>query len=309
MLSEISPGCLRQAHAEIFNLPWLVVAGAGVSPQTSFCAELATIRSQFGSRLFPDIARELVLATVDARLLRTPVFTDQPGRPGFTLDARAERLRRRMRDAARGAINDFGALGLVALADGLPLDAYAPEGLAVGAWEGVWEDAKQQKEERAALHASATGNELAELLSLKVDSALLFDGTWKQGQGDWIRSLPETSVAKKDLKKGLNYLRSQIWALKPGTNGAFEIEPGPMFTAYAERPHIATDVDLVRSIAATVIRAAVAKLNWAIAATEETTRRCPEKTREMICDRLVKAAKVHGLRGLVLELTVPASFA
>ncbi|MGV9007833.1 MAG: hypothetical protein ACOH1H_13970 [Brevundimonas sp.] len=309
MLSEISPGCLRLALAEIFTLPWLVTAGAAGVLQTSFSSELSAIRSSGGSRLFPDIARVLVLETIDARLLRTPIFTDRPGRQEFTFAARAERLRRRMQDAARGAINDFGALGLAALTDGLPLDSYAPEGLAAGAWEAVQKDAQREKREGAALHASATGNELAELLSLEVDSALLFDGTWKQGQGDWIKSLPDTGVAKKDLRKGLNYLRSQPWTLKPGGNGVFEIEPSPIFTAYAERPHTTNDVDTARSIAATVIRAAVAKLNWIISSDGETERRCPERSREMICDRLVKAAKAHGLRGMVFELNFPSSYA
>ena len=309
VLSEISPGCLRLALSEIFALPWSIAAGDAGVLQTSFNQELGIIRSSSGSRLFPDIARELVLETIDARLLRTPIFADRPARPEFTFVARAERLRRRMQDAARGAINDFGAAGLVALADGLPLDSYAPEDLAAGAWEGAWEDAQRQKKENAEQHASATGNELAELLSHSVDCALLFDGTWKQGQGDWIKALPETSVPKKNLKKGLNYLRSQIWALKRHANGTFEIEPGPMFTAYAERPHTATDLDTARSIAATVIRAAVAKLNWIISSTGETERRCPERTREMVCDRLVKAAKAHGLRGMVLELSFAGGYA
>lgn len=308
VLSEISPGCLRQAHADIFALPWLVVVGPSGHLETSFCSELSSIRAGIGSRLFPDIARELVVGTIDARLVRTPAFAGGLGLE-FTPQAQGARLRRRMQEASRGAMNDFGAFGLVALADGLDFDAYAPETWVAGAWEKAWAETRRQKLESDALHASATGNELAELLSMKISSAHLFDGEWRDGRGDWIKSLPDAALPKKVLKKALNYLRSQPWVLAHRFDGTFEIEPGPMFTAYAERPHTSTETDTARSIAATVMLAAVAKINWVIKSTAETTWRCPNRTREMICDRLVAATKAYGLRGMVMELNFPTGFA
>lgn len=308
VLAEISPGCLRQAHAEIFALPWLIVAGPSGHLETSFCSGLSSIRACFGSRMFPDIARELVLKAIDARLVRTPAFAAGLGHE-FTLQARGTRLRRRMQDASRVAVNDFGALGLLALADGLDLDAYAPATLVAGGWEEAWRTAHRQKQEIDALLASSTGNELAELLSMEISSAHLFDGGWRLGRGDWIKSLPDAALPKKVLKKALNYLRSQPWALAHRPDGTFEIEPGPMFTAYAERPHTSTETDTARSIAATVMLAAVARINWIIKSTAETTWRCPNRTREMICDRLVAATKAYGLRGMVMELSFPTGFA
>lgn len=134
VLAEISPGCLRQAHAEVFALPWLIVVGPSGHLETSFCSGLSSIRACIGSRMFPDIARELVLKAIDARLVRTPAFAAGLGHE-FTPQARGTRLRRRMQDASRVAVNDFGALGLLALADGLDLDAYAPATLVAGGWE------------------------------------------------------------------------------------------------------------------------------------------------------------------------------
>jgi hypothetical protein len=55
--------------------------------------------------------------------------------------------------------------------------------------------------------------------------------------------------------------------------------------------------------------AAVARINWIIKSTAETTSRCPYRTREMICDRLVAATRAYGLRGMVMELSFPTGFA
>ncbi len=214
-----------------------------------------------------------------------------------------------MQEACRSAVNEFGAFGLVALADGLDLGAYAPESLVAGAWEDAWAMAHRQKLESDALHASADGDLLAELLSMEISSAHLFDGKWRPDRGDWIKALPDAALPKKVLKKALNFLRYQPWVLAPRSDGTFEIEPGPMFTAYAERQHTSTETHTARSIAATVILAAVAKLNWIIKSTPETIRRCPNRTREMICDRLVDATKAYGLRGMVFELSFPTGFA
>jgi hypothetical protein len=116
-------------------------------------------------------------------------------------------------------------------------------------------------------------------------------------------------VENKSLRSAINYLRAQHWTLTNRRDGTFEISPCPIFTVYAERPHTSTERDTARSVAATVIRAAVAKLNWVRSTTEGNTTNCPEAARTMICDRLVKAAKAHGLKGLVMELNVPGTFA
>lgn len=304
VLSDITPGCLRQALAEIFNLPWTIIPGpAGL--QTSFCPELAGIRARSGSRLFRDVARSLILETVDARLARTTAFSTKQLGPSFTSDAQASRLRKRLQADARTAINDFGAFGLVALADGVPLDTYSP----VAQAPGEWENAQGQRQQKVAELAKVSSSDLAELLQTQIAGAVLMDGTWRREEGDWMRSLVDGTVPSKSLKTAINYMRSQQWRLTNRRGGAFEIAPCPIFTAYAERPHTSNERDTARSVAATVIRAAVAKLNWVISMTDTRMQPSADAAREMICNRLVKAAKAHGLRGLIMELDAPGTFA
>lgn len=305
VLSEISPGCLRRALTEVFALPWTIVPGPAGTLQTSFCPELAGIRALSGSRLFPDVARSLILDTVDARLARTSVFSTKHHGASFTFEAQADRLRKRLRANARTALNDFGTFGLVALADGVPLDTYAPDSQGLGEWES----AQGQRQQAVAKVATASSSDLAELLQTQIAGATLMDGIWRPGEGDWMRSLGDSTVPNKSLKTAINYLRSQQWKLTNRRDGTFEIAPCPIFSAYAERPHTSNERDTARSVAATIIRAAVAKLNWVMSTTDSGKQPSPEAAREMICNRLVKAAKAYGLRGLLLELDVPGTFA
>ena len=305
VLSEISPGCLRRALTEVFALPWTIVPGPAGTLQTSFCPGLAGIRALSGSRLFPNVARSLILDTVDARLARTPAFSTKHHGASFAFEAKASRLRKRLQTDARTALNDFGAFGLVALADGLPLDTYAPDSQSPDEWERE----QRQRKQALAKHATTTSSELAELLKIQVEGATLLDGTWRAGEGDWMRSLGDAAVPNKSLKTAINYLRSQQWKLTHRRDGTFEIAPCPIFTAYAERPHTSNERDTARSIAATIVRAAVAKLNWVMSTTDSRMRPSADAARELICNRLVKAAKAYGLRGLLLELDVPGTFA